>query len=453
LVSNLNSTSTRVYTIGFGRPGDIDHPLLNRLAEDTSGVFYDVTMPAFDPATWSPATELQATYKAILVDALGLETAVDPLGIIGAGESVSHQVKINEYDRRVSVFLSWQVPQPNRLTLRVRTSDGRLVPVMPGVSGVSFHQGKSYQIVTLHPEFLRKTGKIGPTPWELTIGASGLDEGEREHYQYSVIVDSALTMDVTLDREYYRVGDPIVLQARLAIEQRPITGLQDVHVRVSRPIDGIGNWFARNRVSDDELDKIPAVRQGETLSPIQRKATYLYEVRRITVPGRLPPTDIRLFDDATHGDQIAGDGVYTNTIGQTAKQGSYAFRVRASGTTTGGHGYDRDASFNRYLVSGVSAVQTALVAVRQHSKSPNRKRYALKITPRGALGNYLGPQYAGAIRLKVGSEVKLGPLADNLDGTYTQLLEIDQNTNVAHVKIGLRVQDAKLSFLLGDKLK
>lgn len=452
LVRSLNSTSTRVYTIGFGRPGDIDHPLLNRLAEDTGGVFYDVTTPDFDPATWSPATELQATYKAILVDALGLETALDPLGVIAAGKSVSHQVKINEYDRRVSVFLSWQTPQSNRLTLRVRTSDGHLVPVMPRAPGISVHQGRSYQIVTFHPEFLRKTGKIGPTPWELTIGASGLDQGEREYYQYSVIVDSALTMDVTLDREYYRVGDPIVLEARLAAGQQPITGLKDVRVRVSRPIDGIGNWFAHNRVSADELDKIPAVRQGETLSPIQRKATYLYEVRRITGPGRLSPIDIRLFDDGTHSDRIAGDGVYTNSIGENVKEGSYAFKVHASGTTTAGYGYDRDASFNRYLIPGVSAEHTALVAVRQQSNSPSHKRFALKITPRDALGNYLGPHYAGAIRLKAGSEVKPGPLTDNLDGSYTQLMEIDQNTNVANLKIVLRVQDMTLSFLLGDKL-
>lgn len=453
VIGNLNAASTRVYTIGFGRPMDIDHPLLARLAADTGGEFYDVTTPAFDPSTWSPATDLQATYKAILVDALGLETAADPMGVVDAGKTVGRKVRINEYDRMVSVFLSWQTPQENRLMLRVKTSDGLNIPVTAATPGVSFHQGKTYKIVTLHREFLQSKGKVGPDPWILEIDGGALDQGEREHYQYSVIVDSGLTMDMAFDKEKYWVGDAIVLQTKLTADLQPMTGLRNVRVRVSRPEDGFGNWFALNKVSIEKLERIPSKRNGEMLSLIQRKAIYLNDVRKIAAPGRLAPDEVQLYDDGTHGDVLAGDGVYTNTIADTGKEGTYVFHVHASGPTAGGNGFDRDVALHKYLIPRVSAKHITLTAVRLKSEEPKLKLYELTITLQDALGNYLGPRYAGALALKPEPELGLGTLKDNLDGTYSQVLELPENVNVGDVKISLSAQDAELSFPLVDKVK
>ncbi|MBU1420641.1 MAG: hypothetical protein KKD01_00470 [Proteobacteria bacterium] len=453
LLSNLNAASTRVYTIGFGRPTDIDHPLLARLATDSGGEFYDVTTPAFDPATWSPATDLQATYKAILVDALGLETAADPMGLLEAGKSVSHEVKINEHDRRVSVFLSWQTPQENRLALRVKTSDGLPIPLTTATPGVIFHQGKTHTTVTLHHEFLQNAGKVGPTPWLLEIDAGPLDQGEREYYQYSVIVDSGLAMDVTLDKEKYWVGDTIVLQARLTADRQPITGLANVRVQVSAPEDGFGNWFALNKVSTEELEKIPSEREGEILSQMQRKAIYLSDVRKIGAPGRLTAYEIQLYDDGTHGDALAGDGAYTNAIAQTGKEGTYAFHVRAEGPTSGGNGFDRDVALHKYLTPRVSARHITLTVMQITSDDPKLTRYELTMTLLDALGNHLGPRYAGAIKLTTEPELNLAPVKDHLDGTYSQVLELPANIKMEDVKISLTAQDAELSFSLADKVE
>lgn len=453
VISNLNATSTQVYTIGFGRPTDIDHPLLTRLATDTGGEFYDVTTPTFDPGTWSPATDLQATYKAILVDALGLETAADPTGVVDAGKTISREVRISEYDRRVSVFLSWQTPQENRLTLRVKTSDGLDIPVTTATPGVTFHQGKTYKIITLHRKFLQNTGKVGPTPWVLEIDAGALDQGESEHYQYSVIVDSTLTMDVAFNKEKYWVGDAIILQAKLTAGRQPMTGLKNVRVRLSGPADGFGNWFALNKVSKEELEKISPERDGEKLSQIQRKAIYLNDVRKIAVPGRLTPNEIKLYDDGSHGDVLAGDGVYSNTIANTGKEGTYAFHVQATGPTDGGNGFDRDIILHKYLTPRVSAKHIELTAVRLESAEQQLKRYELLITLKDAIGNYLGPRYGGGIALKTEPKVEIGAVKDNLDGTYSQVLELPANVNVKDVKISLTAQEAELSFALDDKVE
>jgi len=70
-----------------------------------------------------------------------------------------------------------------------------------------------------------------------------------------------------------------------------------------------------------------------------------------------------------------------------------------------------------------------------------------------ALGNYLGPWYAGALALKPEPELGLGPLKDNLDGIYSQVLELSENVNVGDVKISLSAQDAEPSFSLVDKVE
>src|SRR5262249_41017353 len=85
LIASLNASGIRLFSIGFGNPTDPDYPLLQGFATQTTppgfvgSQFYDVTTPGFDPATWTPATALDMTYKSILVDALGLHTATDPL--------------------------------------------------------------------------------------------------------------------------------------------------------------------------------------------------------------------------------------------------------------------------------------------------------------------------------------------------------------------------------------
>jgi hypothetical protein len=125
LIEQLREESIRVFTIGFGLPTDIDHPLLQGLADATtppgytSSQFYDVTTPGFVVADWHPATELQETYKQILADALDLEAAIDPLGLISAGDRVVRKARINGNDRKVSVFLSWATPKIGRLGFTV----------------------------------------------------------------------------------------------------------------------------------------------------------------------------------------------------------------------------------------------------------------------------------------------------------------------------------------------
>lgn len=455
LIDQLKLASIKVFTIGFGRPSDVDHPLLESLATETGGQFYDVTTASFDPLTWNPATDLQATYKAILVDTLGLETAADPLGVIKAGKRVTYEVRMNEHDRQVSFYLSWVTPREGRLGLTVRSSDGQEIPVTHTVPtpGVRIHAGKTYKIITVDRLFLTQSGKVGPTPWEIEIDANNLDQGESENYQYSVILDSALKMKSALDKAAYRTGETITITAKITEAGQPVTGLKDIYAKVTRPENGAGNWFAENKVSIEELKQIPVKKGDENLSPLLRKAMFLTDIRKVEFPVRTGPAKITLYDDGTHGDTDKNDGVYTNRFTDTVREGTYSFYFHATGPTRGGNTFDRDGVIQKYITVRVVPEHILVEVDRLPSVEDNLRRFEIAIMPGDPLGNYLGPRHSKAIKLIASQGSFVNELQDNLDGTYSQILQLPASVNVRDVDIEVNVRDATLSFNLAEKVK
>jgi hypothetical protein len=440
LVNQLSTESIQVFTIGFGQPTDVDHPLLEMLAEETGGQFYDVTCAGFDPAAWSPATDLQATYKAILVDALGLQTATDPMGVIEAGEQVLREVNINEHDNKVSFFLSWVTPEKGRLGFCVKSSDGQKIPTTYTATGVHFHAGATYQIISVDRSFLQQPGKVGPTPWKIEIDARLLKRGELENYHYSVVLDSALRMNAVLDKTSYRTGDTITISTEITERGLPVTGLMDVYARVTRPQDGAGNWYAMNQVSDKELAQIPEKRGDEKLSLLQRKALFLNEIRKVAFPGKTSALEIGLYDDGTHGDAAASDGIYTNRYTNTAKEGTYAFHFHAHGMTSEGNAFDREDTIQKYISVKIVPGNILVNVVELPSMFKKLKRYMFVITPRDAFGNYLGPGYLKAIELATSKGKFVNNMQDNLDGTYGQMFQVPRALDIKEMEIELMIK-------------
>lgn len=452
LVIDLNGKSTKVYTIGFARPGDVDHHFLDELAAETGGEFRDVTSsPGFDPYTWHPATDLQGTYKAILADGLGLETPFDPMGVIVSGETETHEIKINENDRKISFFLSWVTPQMGRLKITIITSDGNTLPATG--TGISFHEGKTFRIISLDKSFLSQSGKIGPEPWTIEIHSSELDENEREHYQCSVIADSKLKMRTELDKISYKTGDVVKLTARITEGENPVLGLNDVKVIVTRPEEGFGNWFAMNKVTPEELEKISKKRGVENLPPVLRKAIYLTDVRNVEIPGRGGPVSLILYDNGTHGDVIASDGTYTNIFPDTIKEGTYSFYFQSSGSTKEGNTFVREDLIQKYIIVNIETGNILTDVVNLPWVENKVKIFKVIITPKDMFGNFLGPRYSGTIKLTSSQGTFIGTIFDNLDGSYHQNLQLDAAIDVKKVDITVNVEEMSFSFNLAEKLK
>ncbi|MGA1864069.1 MAG: choice-of-anchor X domain-containing protein [bacterium] len=454
LIAQLNSESIRAFSIGFGRPTDVDHPLLRALADGTTPAefegsqFYDVTTADFDPNTWDPAVALQSTYKSILIDALDLDAYTDPMGILKGGEEpLLKTVNINEYDQKVSVYLSWKTSDPDRLGLTVTTPDNEPIPT--DGSGVSFHQGDNYKILTVDRSFLQENGKVGP--WLIRIEANNVPNGENEHYQYSVIVDSDLKMETGFDKNEYHVGDTIILSAKITVSGQPVTGLEDVSVLITGPEEGIGNWFAANKVGSADLQKVPDSRGGEELLPFERKAQFLTDFRLVPFPGPTAPYTLTLYDDGTHGDAIAEDGIYTNNFSNTTKEGTYSFYFRASGQMDGVTDFVRDDVVQKYLTINVSNILVDIFCLPSEGKL---RRLELTVTPKDQFGNHLDPRRAEALILNSDKGYFKGELQNMLNGSLRQVLELSSYQASSIFNLDLHFHDSAFShnFIPDDYL-
>ena len=458
LMNRLKADGIRVFTIGFAKPTDVDHPLLEELANSTTPAgysgsqFYDVTTATFDPATWVPAIALQETYKAILSDALGLQTAVDPRGIISGGTEIAFEVKLNEHDRKASFFLSWVTQKSGRLGLKVFSSDDLEVSARPTTPGVTFSQGLTYAILNVDSTFLKQPGKVGPKPWKIVISSLSMKPGEKENYQYSVILDSGLKMEARLDKKAYYTGDMIRITSRLTEMGKLVMGLSDVSVKISRPGEGLGNWFAQNIVAEADLQKVPEKMGDEVLSKLMRKSIFLTNIRKVQPPAHTGPLTLSLYDDGTHGDKVANDGLYTNQFDGTDKEGTYSFHFHAAGPSRGGNSFEREDIIQEYVQVGV-VLQANTLTVTTLRPTEAGQQYLMTITPKDPKKNFLGPRFEKAIKLSVSQGRLVGGIKDNLDGTYAQVLQIPKDADIRKVQMKLGFLGKEYTFVLADQLQ
>lgn len=420
LINRLNSQSIKVYTIGFGRPTDPDYLLLEALAQQTSGEFHPVTTP-IDPSTWHAATALQNTYKNILVDALRLENVEDPYEIVSAGQKLKRKISICEHDQKVSFYLGWVKPQRERLRMRIRSSDGQPVPITG--PEVMHHRGDAHEILTVKKELLKRAGKVGPNPWEIEIDGSSLDKGTSEKCQYCVISDSLLKMKTFIEVPSLETGKKITLKAQLFEADKPAKGMKDIYVKISRPQLGIGNWFSTNKMPTVTLKKLLEENSQEKLPPRAQKANYLIKVKKVEFPCPIDSGKIRLYDDGTHGDVKANDGIYTVTFTKTKIEGSYTFHFVATGRTQGGNQFKRERVMKKYL-RAVFSPKTSNVQVKVIKIDDLVQTIRVVVTPMDTIGNYVGPGYAKKITIKPSWGKAISKVKDNVDGTYSQTFQV-----------------------------
>ncbi|MGD8799088.1 MAG: VWA domain-containing protein [Desulfobacterales bacterium] len=452
-IQDLNADGINVHAIGFGQPTEVPCDLLNEIGTGTGGDFYDVTAdPNFNPGAWDPGNSLQERYKAILVDTLQLESAADPMAVINSGETHIHDFYISQSDKKVVVYLSWAAFQRDRLSLTVTSSDGQEVLLTDPPSGVQRMGGATFQIIAFENLFLKQPGNVGPDPWQIKISLADSTESQQEKYQYSVIARSDLKMTIKFNRKAYRTGDVIMVSASVSDGNQPVRGLQNIGIQISRPQQGLGNWFARYPIPLSTLKQVPQEQGQEKLSGLHRKAIYLTQNSQIPLPQRTPPEWVQMVDDQSQGDATDNDGVYTARFIDTRQQGTYVFYVQATGTTAAGIPFKREKVIEKYVAIKVDPSSVAVEAVRRPAAAQDDKAYEIRITPKDVMGNYLGPGHAGSMKLEASKGKWIEPLRDQLDGTYTQILSIPHDVQPQAVNLNLGIKNTAVTFRLADKL-
>jgi len=406
-IDELTTKQIDLYTVGFG--------------ENNEGSF-----------------SLPGTLLPVLTDFLKLEQFT-PL---------SSRVAITSHDRKVSFYLDFSSSSLTDARLSLYSSDGEIVS--PDDRGVKVHQGERYYIVTVDQEFLSKEGKVGAAPWKVDITPSEYAGKEKEKCLLHVVLDSSLKLKPGFDKPLYNTGETVILTAAVTIKGRPVKGLKDITVTVSCPEESPGNWYQRNRIIPVELAEIPSTIEEEAISPLERKKRFLVEKRGVAFPGKRKESVLPLFDDGTHGDVTAGDGVYTNLYTDTKKEGNYRLDYRVTG-----EGFQREK--NEYIYVSIkpdtvlSRPETNLMKVVPGK--PSHYIYRVLFTPKDRMGNFLGPGHCVKIEIKNSGEVPLVfDLEDkNLEGIYQGTIDIPFSSKRDGLKVVLTV-DGEVVMDIGSAL-
>lgn len=449
IIDDLQDKSIKAYSIGYGAAQDVDHDLLKHISDETGAGGVNV---GYYNASDMLHDDLKPAFKKVFVQGMGLDTAIDPTGTINQGANKTHSVYITELDDKVSFSISWAkantlMKHLPPLQLELMTPNGETIdPLVASENDdITYVSRDTYQIYFVKGHYLKeRTGE-----WNLSISAGNLADASAD-YSYDVIMESGLRMDAYLDKESYETGDSIVLETKLTENGRPLNG-SNVTVGIQKPGEGLGNWYVTNTVSGEEMEDIPAERSGESLTDMYRKSLALAE-KGIYFPLSRTESSLELYDDGTHGDENADDGVYTNSFGDTTTEGIYTFTFTATGNTTNDNLFRRERTIQRYVAVGVKSDRIEMaVSFDKVVADELRAYYNVTVTPRDTFDNYLGPGYAAAISLTPSKGEFVDDIEDNLDGTYTVTLLTPSYEKEEDINIGVNVRGTDTSFSLAEK--
>ncbi|HZD55995.1 MAG TPA: SBBP repeat-containing protein, partial [Anaerolineales bacterium] len=251
----------------LGLTSDADQELLSGIASQTGGIYRFA----------EEAREIAEIFSHLLVKVYGENVDMTTTGIVPSGATVEQSVLVDSTIGSMTFSLFWP---GSDLDLTLVQPDGRVID--PSVADtdpdISFTSGSTYEFYqVLAPQ---------QGEWKMRIfGSSTPVEGEE--YTISASSMDAMIFSVDLDKEEYFTGEPVKLTAS---------------------------------IEDSFLD-----------SPTEPE--YIHGVTmQVTVEDpALNQRNLELYDDGLHGDGGADDGVYANTFNNASLEGSYNFKVQASG--------------------------------------------------------------------------------------------------------------------------
>lgn len=270
-----------VHAVAVGQ--DADRLRMQRIASATNGSYQFISEPGAALASIGPAAtgnlqlDLDARYRSIAAKVIGQQQNFSLVGPINDGIAASDTVPIPIESGAAELVLSLSWTPGSIGTVQLRNPSNAVVPATGFDSRhrtwrVPTPAGGSWSLL-IETQIPGLQAEVGPA-----------QSGE---FLPPYLIQASLRSDVTMD-----VYLPTPLNERTPGVAMPIVAsLTD-----TGPI--------RNAVVNASIIK----------------------------PGGATAT-VRLYDNATHGDGVANDGLYTGTFYQTGAPGTYTLSVSASGTS------------------------------------------------------------------------------------------------------------------------
>jgi hypothetical protein len=424
-----------IYTVGIGTAREVDLPRLEDMAAATGGEFRD--------ATTTSHLDMMSWFKTIIQSLLSLEAECDPAGKIGVNQKIKHEVWVTDYDTDITFDLSWSTPEPGCIDFILHTPEGRFITAgnVDSMTGITHISRETYQLFYLKEEYLKSIKRAGK--WIIELTGKKVSQNSTEPYQYSVLMDSSLKIIPEFTRKICYTGEPIGLQVVVLEGKKRLPAR--VRLIVYSPEQGMGNWLAKNKVNKGIIKK----KQPKGNDPLTKhllKARILAKDFQKPFPDKKTKTSFILYDDGTHGDLTSGDGIYATVFTNTKIPGTYVFDLIAEGKTSSGQRFRREKIIQRFLKVNVKEEFTD-IKINKITLGPDGKPgYGVTITPKDALGNYLGPGYSDRISFFVKGARFITPVQDNLDGSYFQEFYLPVSLKNKPKMIKVRVLGLEMFF-------
>jgi hypothetical protein len=391
--------TTRLFAIGFGAEGDLDGPLLTRVARQHSGIYTRA----------NEGLALKKFFSLAFGNIFEAGALSDPEQLLPA---TAHETGWTPFlicdEERITVIVGWSDPsQP--LELSLQTPAG--VTVTQATAGVQGDRGETWY-------FLRVPLPLGGERagrWQWKVYRVPLGElpppPKDVRFFVTIVADGGPRLEPILPTRRVYTGDSLnpLVALRYGNGSAPRA---EVELEIQAPDAALGTLVAEAGLEEPIVDDDPLSAFRATLRKLGGSSG------AFNLPTR--SQTVELFDDGEHSDgAMEPDGVYGNPMADlTRYEGTYAFHARARY----GNGCDglREALWSVSVELGIDPDRTTVEVTGVADAPAGRKRGTIVVTPRDRFGSPLGPGRGDALDLAGGAGTTVvGPVRDNRDGSYS----------------------------------
>ncbi|HMO46504.1 MAG TPA: VWA domain-containing protein [Rubrivivax sp.] len=413
-----------IYTVALGLGSEVDLGVLASLASTFRGSFYLtedrwLTLPKF--------------FIEIFGDTIDEFTTLDPEFELQGPVPWEADIDLGTPDHLLTVAVYWQNPAiPVRL--EIVTPNGVVLSAASTVVDprIRFVLAAGYSFFRFPLPLAAPLGRAWTGRWRVRVSAP-LAAGQRLAFGVSAIVASSLGIECSLVRSGDATGQAPAIEARLA-ERGRLVRPDAVSVLLEAPVHSRGNLLASLR---------PAAKQNA--SPDYADASIRDRLAWAVAH------DKRFTERRTHEiDAIvvkSADGpVIHAQFPVTAVEGAYHYRVIAR-CQRGALSLRRECAHSFIALAYPDGDHTE-TKVTPAEKKDKTLDYGVRITPRDALGNLLGPGLASQFKAEAG-HARAGALKDAGDGSYTVTLRLSRGDE-ARVTLSITLRGTTLRWTLPD---
>jgi hypothetical protein len=445
----LCSYGIPIHTIGAGiAPGTEHDRLLKRIAFDTGGR---------NTFTNKPLEDMEIGFLLSLIEifkgnTLGLVAARTGTIVRGSGP-VEHRFQVNRSAKRIVAMVTWHTANPadqnpSALELEV-IPPGATAPTSEGIATAKNNLQSRNLMIPLSSGPAAHVGE-----WTIRI-KERLNRPSVNYHAYLFIDETMLEYSLGVLPADYGTGTPIRLQAMVTEDGKPVTNLSEVTAQVTRPRTPLGNFLRAQQLSTSDLQNNPPGVSPEGFNNNFDRKLYRLMSNPVFSPLLEPvreSTPVTLFDDGQkiHGDEKAGDGIYSALYTNTRIPGQYVFDMTVAGNTQLMGDFARTEKSEALVRVNDPDVKNSEVSV---DRTGTGGEYLITVVPADRFENFLGPGFSGAVEIAVapGSGGLALPITDEReDGTYrVKLTDVPPNADPEiTIKVaGKIIQQARLSRL------